>query len=75
MKLTPTQQKIYDYIVSHRDEYGYPPTVREIAEHLGVSSSSSAQHHLNVMERAGVIKRGKNKKRALEIVVYVRRGV
>ena len=53
-KLTKSQQKIYDYLLSRRDE-GIPPTVREIRDATGFKSTSTIQAHLNTLERLGLI--------------------
>ena len=45
-KLTPTQQQIYNYILSFSDEHGYPPSVREIAEAVDLKSPSTVHFHL-----------------------------
>jgi repressor LexA len=54
---TPRQQQVLDYIQSHIDNDGYPPTIREICSHLGVSGTVSAMRHLNALEKKGYIKR------------------
>lgn len=56
---TPTirQQQVLDYIQSHIDNDGYPPTIREICSHLGVSGTVSAMRHLDALEKKGYIKR------------------
>ena len=46
VKLTPKQQQIYDYIVSFSEEHGYPPSVREIGEYVGLKSPSTVHFHL-----------------------------
>ena len=57
--LVPTvrQQQVLDYIQSHIDNDGYPPTIREICAHLGVSGTVSAMRHLDALEKKGYIKR------------------
>src|SRR3977135_2947275 len=46
----------------------YPPTVREIGEAVGLSSSSTVQNHLNTLERKGYIRRDPTKSRTIEVV-------
>jgi repressor LexA len=54
---TARQQQVLDYIQSHIDNDGYPPTIREICFHLGVSGTVSAMRHLDALEKKGYIKR------------------
>jgi repressor LexA len=55
--LTERQKQVLDYIQSHIDNDGYPPTLREICAHLGVSGKVSATRHLEALEKKGYIKR------------------
>lgn len=55
-KLTKSQQKVYDYLVEHKDE-GFAPTVREICDATGFKSTSTVHNHLNNLERLGLITR------------------
>ena len=63
--LTDRQQAVLDVLRSHTAEHGYPPTVREIGEVLGMASSSTVHSHLAALERAGIIERDPTKPRAL----------
>lgn len=54
---TVRQKQVLDYIQSHIDNDGYPPTIREICSHLGVSGTVSATRHLDALEKKGYIKR------------------
>jgi len=54
-------------LVDYVDEHGYPPTVREIGEAVGLASPSTVHAHLANLERAGLIKRDPTKPRALEL--------
>jgi repressor LexA len=54
---TERQQQVLDFIQSHIDNDGYPPTLREICVHLGVSGTLSAMRHLEALEKKGYIKR------------------
>jgi repressor LexA len=66
--LTGRQQEIYDYLSEYVRERGYPPTVREIGEAVGLASPSTVHAHLANLERAGLLKRDPTKPRALELV-------
>ncbi len=66
-KITKRQQQIYDFILSYQQEKGYPPSVREMASAVGLSSPSTVHAHLNALEEHGLIKRDSTKPRALEL--------
>ena len=66
-KITKRQQQIYDFILSYQQEKGYPPSVREMASAVGLSSQSTVHAHLNALEEHGLIKRDSTKPRALEL--------
>ncbi|MFQ8758863.1 MAG: LexA family protein [Intestinimonas sp.] len=51
--LTEKQRQIYDYIISFQRDHGYPPSVREIGEHVGLKSPSTVHFHLKGLEAAG----------------------
>jgi repressor LexA len=65
-ELTDRQQAVLDVLQAHTAEHGYPPTVREIGEVLGMASSSTVHSHLAALERAGIIERDPTKPRALK---------
>jgi repressor LexA len=65
--LTGRQQEIWKFLTDYADEHGYPPTVREIGEAVGLASPSTVHAHLANLERAGLIKRDPTKPRALEL--------
>lgn len=65
--LTGRQQEIWDFLVEYVDRHGYPPTVREIGEQVGLASPSTVHAHLANLERAGFLKRDPTKPRALEL--------
>lgn len=65
--LTAKQQQILDYIKDEILKKGYPPTVREICETVGLKSTSSVHAHLSTLERNGYIRRDPTKPRAIEI--------
>jgi repressor LexA len=66
--LTGRQQEIWDFLVDYVDQHGYPPTVREIGEAVGLASPSTVHAHLANLERAGLLKRDPTKPRAVELV-------
>jgi repressor LexA len=66
--LTERQQQVLDYIRSTVDVRGYPPSVREIGEAVGLSSPSSVHAQLNTLVQAGMIKKDPSKPRAIMIV-------
>ena len=67
VKLTHMQQKVYDYIVSCIQSQGYPPSVREIGDAVGLKSPSTVHFHLKHLEEAGVIAKGAGKGRAIAL--------
>ena len=66
--LTERQQEIWQYLVEYVDGHGYPPTVREIGDAVGLASPSTVHAHLANLERAGLLRRDPTKPRALELV-------
>lgn len=66
-ELTHMQQKIYDYIAACVQNQGYPPSVREIGDAVGLKSPSTVHFHLKHLEEAGVITKGAGKGRALAL--------
>ena len=68
-ELTSMQQRIYEYIASCIREQGYPPSVREIGEAVGLKSPSTVHFHLKHLEEAGVIEKGAGKGRAITLTV------
>jgi repressor LexA len=66
--LTARQQEIWNFLVEYVDQHGYPPTVREIGERVGLASPSTVHAHLANLERAGLLKRDPTKPRALELI-------
>jgi repressor LexA len=66
--LTERQQQIWNYLVEFVDGHGYPPTVREIGEEVGLASPSTVHAHLANLERAGLLRRDPTKPRALELL-------
>jgi repressor LexA len=66
--LTARQQEIWQFLVEYVDDHGYPPTVREIGDAVGLASPSTVHAHLANLDRAGLIKRDPTKPRAIELV-------
>jgi repressor LexA len=66
--LTERQQEIWQYLVEYVDSHGYPPTVREIGDAVGLASPSTVHAHLANLERAGFLRRDPTKPRAIELV-------
>jgi len=66
--LTARQQEILHFLGSYLDEHGYPPTVREIGDAVGLASPSTVHAHLANLERVGLLRRDPTKPRAIELV-------
>jgi repressor LexA len=66
--LTRRQQEILTFIQRYTDAHGYPPSVREIGQALGLTSSSTVHSHLSALEKKGYLRRDPSKPRALEIL-------
>lgn len=67
--LTDRQKEILDFISRRIEEQGYPPTIREIGEFMGIRSTNGVNDHLKALERKGFLKREGLKSRALRPVV------
>lgn len=65
--LTSRQKEVLEYIDENLRSKGYPPSVREIASALGLTSPATVHNHLNTLENKGYIKRDPTKPRAMEI--------
>lgn len=66
--LTRRQRQVLEFIALRIRERGYPPSVREIGEAIGLSSSSTVHGHLNRLEEKGFIRRDPTKPRAIELL-------
>ena len=66
-KLTEKQREIYDYILKSTREQGYPPSVREIGEAVGLHSPSTVHAHLKALDALGLINREDRKTRAIRV--------
>lgn len=67
-ELTTRQQQVLDVILGTLRDRGYPPTVREIGEAVGLSSPSTVHSHLNALMKAGYIRKDPSKPRAIEVI-------
>jgi repressor LexA len=67
--LTKRQKEIFDYIKRYLRKHGYPPTVREIGNALGLHSPSTVHAHLSKLEASGLLRRDPSKPRAIELMV------
>ena len=67
-KITNKQREVLEYLKQHVLQKGYPPSVREICDAVGLKSTSSAHAHLESLERNGYIRKDPTKPRAIEIV-------
>jgi repressor LexA len=65
--VTDRQRAILDYLRTFVEEHGYPPTVREIGDAVGLRSPSTVHSHLAQLERAGALRRDPTKPRAIEL--------
>ncbi|TCP30235.1 repressor LexA [Scopulibacillus darangshiensis] len=68
MKLSKRQQDIIDFIRTEVNTKGYPPSVREIGDAVGLASSSTVHGHLSRLEKKGMIRRDPTKPRAIELL-------
>lgn len=67
MDITPRQRRILEYIQQTVRDRGYPPTVREIGEAVGLTSSSSVHAQLENLSRRGLLRKDPTKPRAIEV--------
>lgn len=65
--LTPRQRRVLETIRASVEQRGYPPSMREIGEAVGLTSPSSVKHQLTVLERKGYLRRDPNRPRAIEV--------
>lgn len=66
--LTDRQQAVYDFILSCKKNVGYPPTIKEIAGHLGISGNLGVLRHLAALEKKGYISRSSGSSRSIRIL-------
>ena len=67
-ELTERQQQVYDFIQDRIKAWGYPPTIREIGEHLGIRSTNGVADHLKALKRKGYLLQQDMKSRTLMLV-------
>ena len=72
--LTKKQMRFLSFLKEHLQERGYPPTIREIMDGIGLSSTNIVKKYLDVLERKGYLKRQFNSPRAIEIIEASARG-
>src|SRR5437588_10091058 len=65
--LTPRQRTILDVIRASVTSRGYPPSIREIGDAVGLTSTSSVAHQLRTLEKKGYIRRDPNRPRAVDV--------
>lgn len=68
MKIDESLSKLLRVINIYLTEKGYPPTVREMMQEMDIKSTSTIKYYLDILVQKGIIKKGKNKNRAIEIV-------
>jgi len=66
--LTERQQAVLAYIETFRAHHGYPPTVREIGDGMGIRSTNGVNDHLRALERKGWLRKEPSKSRGLQVV-------
>jgi repressor LexA len=67
--LTPRQRRILEFIRDAVEQRGYPPSIREMGDAVGLASSSSVAHQLKMLEQKGFLRRDPNRPRALEVLL------
>ena len=66
-KITPRQRQVLEFIESQMRDRGFPPSVREIGEAVGLTSPSTVHSHLNTLQKLGYLRRDPTKPRAIEV--------
>ncbi len=66
-KIDDKLEKLYNYVIKYQDEYGYPPTVRDICSDLQIKSTATAHYYLEKLSDKGLIKKSDDKKRAITV--------
>jgi repressor LexA len=67
-KLSDRQRRILDFVAKYTGEHGYPPSIREIGQAVGITSTSVVDYNLKALERSGLIRRDKEVSRGLGLV-------
>jgi repressor LexA len=65
--LTKRQQEVLEVVEQYMEQHGYPPTVREIGEAIGLTSPSTVHAHLKALEQSGALRRAATKPRAIDL--------
>lgn len=65
--LTPMRRKILEYIVACQRERSFPPTIREIAAHVGLNAPATVANHIEVLKKAGYIEKNSKQPRTLTV--------
>ncbi len=65
--ITSRQKKVLDFITAHLERHGYPPTLREIGGHLGVSGTLGVMKHLGALERKGFLRKTSGSSRGIAL--------
>lgn len=68
-ELTPRQRKVFEF-VTEKTKSGIPPTIREIAAHMGFSSTGTVRDYLKALKRKGYIRQGKRLARSIEVLKH-----
>ena len=69
--LSDRQRKVYDFIKSHIEDNGWPPTIREIGQHMGISSPNGVMAHLKALKKKAWIEFGEaHMSRCIRLVGY-----
>jgi len=66
-ELTPRQRQVLDFVTACLERRGYPPTLREIAAHLGIRGTLGAAKHLDALERKGLLRKSPGSSRGLSL--------
>ena len=74
-KLTARQKSIYDFIVDHAKDLGYPPTIRQIGDKFGITSPNGVKDHLLALQRKGIIRLHPKTSRGIELLKRPQRGI
>lgn len=67
-RLTRRQSGIFEFIQTYCRDHKFPPSIREIGEGVGLTSSSTVHSHLKTLEKKGILKRNPSKPRSIEIL-------
>ncbi len=69
-ELTKRQKNIFDFIKSHIEEKGWPPTIREIGNKMGIRSPNGVMCHIKALEKKGCIETEPNMSRCIRLVGF-----